>query len=234
MSLYDAKSLAIEGKAVHELVINGEKVFPKLPEGYIELQYIQSAASQYIKTGVYPNPNYTVTAEFSIAQKAAVWDTIFGTRNANAARFTARYANTTTGKLGIHRSTAKGNNYESYEDAEAAKDKVTGAFHHIRLAKNKYYFDRTLKKTFTASTSTAAFPYELYLFANNNAGKVGDAGYFRMKYCTIQDETGKYVRYYIPCKNPSGVAGMYDFIEDKFYGSSSTKAFTAGSVREVV
>ena len=46
MNPYDAKQLSIEGKLVRELVVNGKKVFPRLPQGYTELEYIESAASQ--------------------------------------------------------------------------------------------------------------------------------------------------------------------------------------------
>lgn len=231
MSIYDAKTLSIDGKIVRELFVDGQRVYPRLPKGYTELEYIESADSQYIKTGVLVNPNYSVSLEYMLTQRVAVWDTIFGTRNGNAARFTARYANTTSGNLGIHRSVAKTSNYQSYDDTKASKPNVTGGFHFIRLAKNEYWFDGELRKTFSAATSLTPYTYELYLFANNNVGKVGDEGYFRMKYCMIQDENDKYVRYFIPCLNPDGVAGMYDFITDTFYGSSSTNAFIAGPVK---
>ena len=231
MSIYDAKSLKIDGNLVRALSVGGKRVYPKLPEGYTELEYIQSAKSQYIKTGVCVNPQYTVYVEYMITTNATVWDTIFGTRNGNYARFTARYANTAAGQLGIHRSTSKTSSYENFNDSVATKDKVKSSFHSVRLAKNKYYFDGVLRKTFTASTSLTKYDYELYLFANNNAGTVGDQGYFRIRICTIQDENDQWVRYFIPCKNPSGVAGMYDIITDKFYGSNSTTAFVAGTVK---
>lgn len=231
MSIYDAKSLNIDGNLVRELSVGGKRVYPKLPEGYTELEYIQSAKSQYIKTGVCVNPQYTVYVEYMITTSTTVWDTIFGTRSGNTARFTARYKNAATGALGIHRSTAKTANYENYDDSNASKDKVKSGFHSVRLAKNKYYFDGVLRKTFTASTSLTKYDYELYLFANNNAGTVGDQGYFRIRICTIQDENDNWVRYFIPCKDSSGVAGMYDIITDKFYKSNSSTAFVAGAVK---
>lgn len=232
MSIYDAAQLCIEGKVVRELSSNGKKLFPKLPEGYIELEYIESAASQYIKTGVKVNPNYTVSVDFMLTKRTTTWDTIFGTRNGQAARFTARFTNTATGKLGIHRSVAVGTTCEQYDDSKATKDKVTNGFHNVRLAKNKYYFDGELRYNFKAATSLTKYNYELYLFANNNAGGVGDAGYFRIRFCTIQDENDNFVRHFIPCKNPNGVAGMYDVVNKKFYGSSSSTAFVAGNVKE--
>lgn len=231
MSFYDAKNLTIDGKVVEELFIGEERVFPKVPEGYTELEYIESADSQYIKTGVLVNPEYTVTAEFMLTKRTTTWDTIFGTRNGNLARFTARYANSATGNLGIHRSRAKTTSYESYNDANAKKTNVTDKFHRIMLAKNKYYFDGVLRKTFGAATSLTKYTYELFLFANNNVGSVGDEGYFRMKLCTIQDETDKYVRYFIPCLDSDGIAGMYDCVTDTFYKSNSSKAFIAGPIK---
>ena len=233
MSVYDAKSLVFDGGLIREIFVGGKKVYPMLPDGYTELEYIESAASQYIKTGVLVNPNYTVMAEFMVTKATTVWDTIFGTRSGNNARFTARYANTTAGVLGIQRSRAVGSSMESYNDSVLAKNKVTSSFHTVRLAKNKYYSDGALKKTFGTATSTASYNYELYLFANNNAGTVGDAGYLRMRYVTIQDENDNWVRVFIPCLNQSGVAGMYDFVNDKFYGSASSEAFEAGPVRKV-
>ena len=234
MSMLDAKSLTFDGNLIREIFVDGKKVYPRLPDGYTELDYIESAASQYIKTGVLVNPNYTVMAEFMITKATTVWDTIFGTRSGNNARFTARYANTTAGVLGIQRSRAVGSSMESYNDSVLTKNKVMDKFHTARLAKNIYYSDGVLKKTFGTATSTASYNYELYLFANNNAGSVGDAGYFRMRYVTIQDQNDNWVRVFIPCLNPSGVAGMYDFIGDQFYGSSSSTAFIAGTVREGV
>ena len=231
MSLENAIAITIDGKPIRELVIDGKRIFPKLPEGYTELEYIQSAASQYIDTGVKVNPDYSVSAEYMITTRAAVWDTVFGTRNGNAARFTARYANSATGALGVHRSRAKTANYQSFNDSQAAKNKVTDGFHHIRLAKNKYYFDGELRYTFGTSTSQTLYSYNLFIFANNNVGKVGDAGYFRMKLCTIQDEKDEFVRFFIPCLNPDGVAGMYDMITKTFFKSNSTKAFVAGPVK---
>lgn len=231
MNFYDAKSLVIDGKTVQELFIGEERVFPRVPEGYTELEYIESADSQYIKTGVFVNPQYTVAAEFMLTKRTTTWDTIFGTRNGNLARFTARYANTATGNLGIHRSTSKTASYHSFEDAQAKKTNVTDKFHHIRLAKNKYYFDGELRHTFTAGSSLTKYAYELFLFANNNVGSVGDEGYFRMKFCTIQDENNEYVRYFIPCLNSDGVPGMYDFVTDTFYKSNSSKAFIAGPAK---
>lgn len=233
MSVYDAKSLVFDGGLIREISIGGRKVYPMLPDGYTELEYIESAASQYIKTGVLVNPNYTVMAEFMVTKATTVWDTIFGTRSGNNARFTARYANTTAGVLGIQRSRAVGSSMESYNDSVLTKNKVMDKFHTVRLAKTKYYSDGVLKKTFNSATSTASYNYELYLFANNNAGSVGDAGYFRMRYVTIQDQNDNWERVFIPSLDSGGVAGMYDFIGDKFYSSASSTAFVAGPVREV-
>ena len=70
MSVCDAKALMIDGELVRELFVGGKRVYPNLPEGYVELEYIQSADSQYINTGVKVNPQYSVTAEFMMTTRA--------------------------------------------------------------------------------------------------------------------------------------------------------------------
>ena len=135
-----------------------------------ELEYLESSGAQYIDTNVFVNPDYSVEVTFIMTQRNATWDTLFGTRNSNQSRFTARWANSATGNLGVHRSKAKTVNYESIDDSNATKTMVTDTWHTIKLAKREYTFDRQLRKTFSATTSTATFPYPIYLFALCNAG----------------------------------------------------------------
>ena len=45
--------------------------------------------------------------------------------------------------------------------------------------------------------------------------------------CQIYDN-GTPVRNFIPCKNPSGVVGLYDLVDGKFYTNAVAGNFTAG------
>ena len=203
---------------------------PSWRDYYREVEYIESTGTQYIDTGVKVTPDYTVEVTFVMTQRKATWDTLFGTRNSNQARFTARWANSETGKLGVHRSKAKTTNYESIDDANATKTMVTDTWHTIKLAKREYTFDGQLRKTFSATTSTATFPYPIYLFALCNAGKSADYGYFRIKQARIWNSNNELIRDYIPCVNLDGVAGMYDVVNDTFSSSGSSTEFIAGDL----
>ena len=97
-------------------------VEPSWRDYYKEVEYLESTGKQYINTGVYVNPDYSIEVTFVMTQRNATWDTLFGTRNSSLARFTARWANSATGNLGIHRSRAKTGSYENYDDTNAKKN----------------------------------------------------------------------------------------------------------------
>lgn len=193
-----------------------------------ELEYLESSGKQYINTGVLVNPDYSVEVTFVMSQRNATWDTLFGTRNSSQARFTARWANSATGKLGVHRSKAKTTNYESYDDANATKTMVTDTWHTIKLAKREYTFDGALRKTFSATTSTTSFAYPIYLFALCNAGSPADYGYFRIKSARMWNSADELVRDFIPVIDKEGVACMYDKVNGEFYYNKGTGSFKAG------
>lgn len=203
---------------------------PSWRDTYKEVEYIESTGKQYINTGVYVNPDYTVEVTFVMTQRNATWDTLFGTRNSSLARFTARWANTADGKLGIHRSRAKTGSYENYDDANATKSKVTDTWHTIKLAKREYTFDGALRKTFSTTSSTTAYSYPIYLFALCNAGSPADYGYFRIKKARIWNDKDELIRDYIPCVDLDGVGGLYDVVNDTFTKSGSSTKFNIGAL----
>ena len=204
---------------------------PSWGDLYQEVEYIESTGKQYINTGVYVTPDYTVEVTFVMTQRNATWDTLFGTRSNQTARFTARWANSATGNLGVHRSKIKTASYESFDDTNAKKTAVTDTWHTIKLAKREYTFDGELRKTFSATTGTTAFPYPIYLFALCNSGSPADYGYFRIKKARIWNSNDELIRDYIPCVNQDGVAGMYDVVNDTFSVSGSSTKFIAGDLK---
>ena len=205
---------------------------PTWRDTYKEVEYLESTGKQYINTGVKVTPDYTVEVTFVMTQRNATWDTLFGTRNSSQARFTARWANSATGKLGVHRSKGKTVNYEIIDDDNATKTMVVDTWHTIKLAKREYFFDGELRKTFSATSSTAAFPYPIYLFALCNAGSPADYGYFRIKKARIWNDKDELIRDYIPCVDLDGVGGMYDVVNDTFTKSGSSTKFNVGALIE--
>lgn len=205
---------------------------PTWRDTYKEVEYLESTGKQYINTGVKVTPDYTIEVTFVMTQRNATWDTLFGTRSNNTARFTARWANSATGKLGVHRSKIKTASYESYDDANATKTMVTDTWHTIKLAKREYTFDGQLRKTFSATTGTTAFSYPIYLFALCNSGSPADYGYFRIKRARMWNDKDELIRDYIPCVDLDGVGGMYDVVNDTFTKSGSSTKFNVGPLIE--
>ena len=203
---------------------------PTWRDTYKEVEYLESTGKQYINTGVKVTPDYTVEVTFVMTQRNATWDTLFGTRSNQTARFTARWANSANEKLGVHRSKIKTANYESYDDANATKTKVTDTWHTIKLAKREYTFDGQLRKTFSATTGTTVFPYPIYLFALCNSGSPADYGYFRIKKARIWNDKDELIRDYVPCVDLNGVGGMYDVVNDTFTKSGSSTKFNIGAI----
>lgn len=183
-----------------------------LPAGYTELEYIESTGMQYIDTKVFPNGNtrFTVKCEFGV-QTSAAW--LFGSRSGT-------YVNTfnflTTGNL--YRSDyGNGSSGKTFfvSDPVLDIDKDKG-----KLIVNGITQDESFLQSFTSSKS-------LYFFANNNNGSVQGKCLARLFKASIFSSDSK-VRDFIPCKNPSGEAGLYDLVSGSFFGNSGTGSFLAG------
>ena len=85
----------------------------------------------------------------------------------------------------------------------------------------------------TARTQAVGVPVgtvnlHLYLFAQSESTGALHYSSGRIFSCQITTADGL-VRNFIPCKNPDGVIGMYDIVNDKFYQSSSSDTFIAGT-----
>ena len=85
----------------------------------------------------------------------------------------------------------------------------------------------------TARTQAVGVPLgavnlHLYLFAQSEGTGALHYSSGRIFSCQITTANGL-VRNFVPCKNPDGVIGMYDIVNDKFYQSSSSDTFIAGT-----
>ena len=187
----------------------------RLPEGYTEVQYIQSSGTQWINTGFKPNQNtraaLTVDAKPSTA---AAW--LFGARNGNTDR--------TFGLLSFN------SQYRSdYNNSTEEYSTVTpsGKFT-VDKDKNVTKFNGTIGVTARSGVFQCTYP--LFLFANNNAGTAAGFGSFKLYVCQLYDN-GNLIRDFVPCIDPAGAVGLYDLVGGKFYGNAGTGVFLAGPPR---
>lgn len=185
---------------------------PLLPDGYTQLEYIESTGSQYIDTGIKPNDTTRVIFDCCFpSQSSAAW--LFGAR---AGTYVNTYNFLTTN--GLYRSDygneSGGTPFDFSEDRfEIDKN---GPVTYI----NGKIKDQSSEQKFSSALN-------LYLFGNNNNGVVqGQCKAKGFKSKIYND--GGIVRDYIPCKNQSGVAGLYDLVDLKFSASEGASAFVAG------
>ena len=92
----------------------------------------------------------------------------------------------------------------------------------------------SIYKMATSSDDTATAASALSFFKlNNNASGTTMSSYgqanFKMYFFRIYDVNGAIVRDYVPAKNGSGVAGLWDRVNNAFWPSAGAEAFIAGS-----
>ena len=186
-----------------------------LPDGYTQLEYIQSSGTQYVDTGFKPNQDTRVIMDFEPLETNTKF--IFGARTA---------VNLTYSFLLAGGDTTVRSDYGSHQ----ASGTTSTVLQRVIIDRNKSVttFGDT---TITNTTSTFQCEYNLYLFSVNTAGTAYTPISGKLYSCKIYDN-GTLVRNYVPCINAGGAVGLYDVVNDVFYGNAGTGTFTAGPEME--
>ena len=183
----------------------------RLPEGYAEVQYIQSSGTQYVDTGFKPNQDSRVLIKLSTSETGS--HTVFG-----------------ADIDWVDNGFALGVGFTHYgKETGTISGLNNGSPHEVDFNKNIISMDGSTVLAMGASTFSV--PHNLALFANNRAGGIQEKTTMALYYCRIYDGN-TIIRDYIPCKNAGGAVGLYDLIGQKFYGNAGTGSFTAGPVVE--
>lgn len=179
----------------------------RLPDGYTEVQYIQSTGTQYVDTGFKPNQNSRLLIKLSTSETGS--HTVFG----------ADLGWTDDGfALGV--------GFTHYgKETGTISGLNNGSPHEVDFNKNIISMDGN--PVLTMGNSTFSVPHNLALFANNRAGGIQEKTTMVLYYCQIYNGN-IVIRDYIPCKNAAGAVGLYDLIGQKFYGNAGSGSFTAG------
>lgn len=183
----------------------------RLPEGYTELEYIESTGTQYVNTEFQPNQDTTMVCD---AQFTSVTGTIsFGGQ---------RLSSGTQAFVWIAVSGNLRSYYKNGYTVVATADTVR---HVYAKEKNETLIDGTLLHSATYAAFSGNHP--IFLFASNDSGSAAYLSSAKIYSCQIYDDE-TLVRDYVPCKNASGEAGLYDLTNEAFYGNAGTGSFTAG------
>ncbi len=193
---------------VHE-TLEPEK--PLLPDGYKQLEYIESTGTQYIDTGVKPTGNTRVhcSANFPV-QETGAW--LFGARDGN----------------GVNAYGFLTYKSEYRSDYNKTRPQIPSQYG-PELEVDKDGPDTHLNGNLVDSGSDYSFSAQdnLLIGANVTAGAVSGFSKALHRWYKIYGEAGL-VRDLIPCKNQSGDIGLYDIVTQKFYGNAGKGVFVAG------
>ena len=187
-----------------------------LPDGYVELEYIESSGSQWVDTGVYPGGSTRVTADVEVLKSTSV-SGIFGGRDGGqdaGGRFS----------LWVMNQTFRTDYGTSATQVQVSAD----GRHAIDKSGPVTTIDGTTVKAAQASFSSAG---SLYLFTNNEGAGGPDSrgASMRLYSCSISQDGTAPSRELIPARRESdGAVGLYDRIGAKFYGNDGSGAFVAG------
>lgn len=97
------------------------------------------------------------------------------------------------------------------------------------IDKNKNIVNVSNCSTLTQKVQTFTSPLPLVIFAcdSSNEGVILNKGGMRVYSFKLYDN-GTLIRDFIPCINPSGEYGLYDVVNNQFYGNAGTGSFTGG------
>lgn len=213
-------SLAIPEGNVIKITRNGNIVWEK-SSGYTQVEYIGLTRTQYINTGLKASNVTRVVLDFEVTD-TSVDNYIFGTQKPQGITVVERYCLQWNKVAGYYSMLTNG-----VETTFSGFNVVTGLGRHL-LDKNR---DNTTLdgRSINKSAGTFTTSYDMYLGTINSGGTPSSYGMIGMIYsCQIYDND-VLVRDFIPCVNPSGVAGLYDSVNDVFYENAGTGTFTAGA-----
>lgn len=186
-----------------------------LPSGYTKANYIQSSTTAYFNTNYVPTHNTRVVLKCKILEVTGNgW--VFGSRTSSQSNQFDLFCETggTSWRVGI-------GNKQTMWGAGTFLGEYT-----FDISKDGAYVNG-VKTDVTYGEFTGAQP--IYLCGGNNGGTFFTGGHIiqQVEECQIL-ESGVLVHDYVPCKNASGVFGLYDKVAGTFGGSSGSGAFTGG------
>lgn len=188
----------------------------RLPDGYVEVQYIQSTGTQYIDTEFKPNSNSRVVIDFQMTALPGDYQGLFSARDGASESFRNTFS------LWV-------NNQQQYRtDFSVDGGPSFGAANLLRHVADKNKNITTIDDM-SVSNSFAAFNcnYNMLLLSGRSGSVIEYYANAKLYSCRIYDNDAL-VRDFIPCINPAGAVGLYDLVNSKFYANAGTGTFDAG------
>ena len=191
-------------------VWQSSKAPSRLPDGYTEVEYIESTGTQYINTGVSPSKNLKTEIVITPNSSAISEHGILGSTWAINGYFLMFYQSmlrwhSCGASVDVSGFNTTGKNTIV---CESTKITVNGTAH-------------TISGTGTDSTNT------VMLFGGITGYSGSAHGKFKLHSCKMYNGS-VLARDFVPCKNASGAVGLFDLVNNVFYPNVGSGTFTAG------
>lgn len=180
---------------------------PSLPSGYTRLEYVSATGTQYIDTDIVPNERTLINITYQ-NPSATSGVCIIGSDTTWKSNGFAIYSH-----LGEFSSS-----FLTYTLSSSKQNVILG---NGKLIVNGDYIG-TMSGVVSSGRS-------LYMFANNRGDGIREFLTGNIYECKIYDD-GTLVRDFVPCKDLSGVVGMWDNVNQHFYANAGSGIFAAGDV----
>lgn len=204
--LYDTVNSKFYGNAGTGVFFAGPRRV-KFPNGYKQLEYIQSSGTQYVDTNVKPTQAFLLDIFIQTLQTTsggiAVSDQTLGTNGFGVWCNAAAFGSQTKQSLSLH------------NDAPIV----------IKLSQSGLFLNGS--SIWTVNSETFTVPANMYLFALNRNGVISEKLTGKLYSCKLYDNA-TLIRDFVPCSNPLGDIGLYDLVNSKFYTNAGTGVFIAG------
>lgn len=191
------------------------KVSHNLPEGYTEVEYIESTSTCYVSIGL--KMNYATTVlELDIEPKNYYeGEEYFFSVSGGSGKY-VNVSRKSENIMSYRYYGAYAKQFEKNVSNQRIHVVYDGPSKEIRIGDSAFSID----------TDDSTTLYNATIFSYNS-GSSSRAPISFLYGATLETD-GTMIGHFIPCINPSGVAGLYDIIRNKFYGNAGTGSFTAG------
>lgn len=197
-----------------------------LPEGYTRLESIESDGNQYIDTGVPSNTLGRIVTdwEWISLTPSDFYSYIFGAQTASSPWNTVYCRSQSNGITEISAQLVEnfGYNYMTVGTPYNLD------FTFLRGENNSEAILNGVSLGKKSSNNIPITDYNLFVFAVNNAGTAYRTSKIILKSMKLYNTSLELIRDFIPCKNASNIVGLYDTVNDVFYGNAGTGDFVAG------
>ena len=201
-----------------------------LPDGYCELEYIQSTGKQIIDTGYKMNPLSKIAVDFQLTS-AVAQDRIFGNDSVQTVFRTSFYANANKIFAFSCGDTFSGTTFSNVDTKR--HQAVLDAANKKTAYKLTTDGVTTTKENKLSVTQTAPYSETLFARFTSDWSNVSNGSKMKLYSCQMY-ESEEPVREFVPCKRLADeVIGLYDCIGQQFYTNAApgeTQPFAAGPV----